>query len=232
MSDMVILAGGLGTRLRDTVPGKQKVVAPVGSQPFLFILLDYLSGQGITRVILALGYLSDQVKSLLSNFDNEQLEIVFSVESQPLGTGGALKLALPHVKSERVWVMNGDSFIRFELQDVIDMQQQKEAAVVLVSTFVDDVSRFGSIETSADCRVTAFLEKKSGGGKVSGWVNAGVYYLKAAMIECIPEGNVSIEKEMFPQWLEQGVFVCQQNMPFIDIGTPESYGGAEEFFKP
>ncbi|MEJ0068233.1 MAG: sugar phosphate nucleotidyltransferase [Pseudomonadota bacterium] len=168
--DVVVLAGGLGTRLRGAIGALPKILAPVAGRPFLDILLDHIARHGFRRVILLLGYRADAVRAHLASRPSA-LDVEIFVETTPLGTAGALRTAVPHVQSDPVLVMNGDSFVQFDAVAFLDAYQRSGAPAALVSVMVPDASRYGALDIDSDERVVRFLEKRPGGGP--GPINAG-----------------------------------------------------------
>jgi D-glycero-alpha-D-manno-heptose 1-phosphate guanylyltransferase len=233
-----ILAGGLGTRLRSVVSDRPKVLATVLGKPFLAYLLDQLAGAGIDRVVLLTGYRGEQIQQEFGDrYGNVALD--YSIETSPLGTAGALRLALPKLfpasaaesgGPRSVLVLNGDSYCSADLRLFRAFHDHARADASLVLAQVNDTSRFGKVETTPQNRLERFLEKQEAGG--AGSINAGIYLINRDLIEEIPEGRpVSIEREMFPEWLQTHTLVgfgCQG--AFLDIGTPESYREAETIF--
>jgi D-glycero-alpha-D-manno-heptose 1-phosphate guanylyltransferase len=226
--DAIVLAGGMGTRLRQVVADRPKVLAEVGGKPFLTRLLDQLLTAGVTSVVLSTGYMAEMLEAEIGT-RYRGLVICYSRERQPLGTGGALRLALEKTQSDPLLVLNGDSFCDVDLWELCAFHCHKQARATLVLTSVEDTSRFGSVETDANGAVTRFEEK--GGASGPGWINAGVYCLAREMIAEIPAGRaISIEQEVFPKLMGAGLFGFRVCGAFIDIGTPHSYAEAERFF--
>jgi D-glycero-alpha-D-manno-heptose 1-phosphate guanylyltransferase len=223
-----ILSGGLGTRLRSVVDDRPKVLAEVQGRPFLSFLLDQLVAAGLRTVVLCTGYLGKQIQTKFGA-SYGSLNLVYSQEPSPLGTAGALRLALPLLKSDSVLAMNGDSFCDTALNDFWDLYDERRVAAALLLTHVADTKHYGRVYVDAAGRVLKFDEKDGSGGP--GWINAGIYLLKHRLLETIPANSaVSLEREMFPAWIEQGLYGCQGNGRFIDIGVPEAYAAAEHFF--
>ena len=224
-----ILAGGLGTRLRTVAMDRQKVVAEVAGRPFLFFVLNQLNEAGLRKVVLCVGHLAGQVEAELGRSFGS-LRLRYSHETSPLGTGGALRHALDLIESDHVLVLNGDSFCSVDLAAVYAKHLERGADLTLVLTHVADTSRFGHVCLDAEDRVTAFREKHASGGP--GWVNAGVYFMSRGMLEDItPEASVSLEREVFPRWVNRTCFGYRSSGSFIDIGTPESYHEAQELLR-
>lgn len=224
----VILAGGLGTRLRSVVADRPKVMAEVNGRPFLCFLLDQLTMAGIRRVVLCTGYLADTVSSLLGSRYN-QAELLYSVETEPLGTGGALRLALPLLKSDPLLVLNGDSYCALDLPQFAAAHHSAGAVASLALARVADISRYGAVTVETNGAISRFEEK--GAGRGEGLINAGIYLLPAAAIAAIPAGTmVSLERDIFPGLIGNGLFGFAQTGRFIDIGIPDDYRAATTFF--
>lgn len=224
----MILAGGLGTRLREVVCDKPKVLAAVNDRPFLQYLLDQLSQNGIGRVVLGTGYLGEQIESAFGN-SYRGTRLVYSREPEPMGTGGALRHALPLLDSEELLVLNGDSFCDFDYRGFRALHREKGAPMSLCLAQVPDVARYGAVKVDAEGRILEFVEKGALSG--AGLINAGIYLLRRAVIESVPAGRaVSLEKEVIPELIGAGLSGFRTRGRFIDIGVPEDYRAAQEFF--
>ena len=224
-----ILAGGLGTRLRPVLAQRPKVLASVNGRPYLSYLLDQLEGTGVRTVVVCTGYLGEQVRAAFGN-SYRGINLLYSQESVPLGTAGALRLALPLFKSEVVLVMNGDSYCEADLKAFWMFHRERRSQGSLLLAKVDDTRAHGRVRMDGEGVVTAFNEK--GICREPGWINAGVYLLSRSLLQTIPQ-TFSLEKDVFPQWVTAGLLHGYSSQGrFIDIGTPESYARAEEFFAP
>ena len=230
--DVVVLAGGLGTRIRDTLGDTPKLLAPIGGTPFLDILLGRLGHFGARRVILGLGHLGGKVAEYLESHTPEGMDMITAIEPEPLGTAGALRFIASHIESDPVMVMNGDSFTGADLCDFVEAHRGSDAEGSILAAEVEDTASFGRLGVSPEGRVLEFSEKdpdQTG----PGLINAGVYLFDAAMMEKIKtmEGP-SLERDVF-QALDPGTLgaVVGQG-PFIDIGTPEDLQRASEVLKP
>ena len=224
----VILAGGLGRRLRSAVSDKPKVLAEVLDRPFLEYLLDQLSSAGIREVVLCTGYMACQV---IERFGQtyKNMHLIYSMEEQQLGTGGALRFALPHLWSDTILVMNGDSYTDMDLSAYMNWFFQRNGDVALSLTKVSNTARYGSVTVDTNGQITAFNEK--GTRESSGWINAGIYLMKKSIIASIPADRpYSLESEFFPSLIGNKLLGFRSVGRFIDIGTPTSYMEAEEFF--
>src|SRR4051812_33523420 len=221
-----ILAGGLGTRLRPAVADRPKGLAPVGGRPYLTYVLDQLAAALVRDVVLLTGHGAGRVRDALGDAYGT-LRLTYSAEPAPLGTAGALRLALPHLKSPTVLLLNGDSYCDVDLGA---FPPAHRGGVSMVLARVPDASRFGRVRARRDGRIILFEEKGAAGGP--GWVNAGIYLLDRSLIEEIPAGRpASLERDLLPAWVaarRARGFPCGGR--FLDIGTPQSYAEAEDFF--
>ena len=207
---------------------RPKVLAAVNGKPFLSYLLNQLKKAGIRHAVLCTGYMGDMIRESVGN-DHNGMALAYSPEPIPLGTGGALRLALPLLHSDPVLVMNGDSYCQTDLDAFFIWRREQDIPNAMVLTLLDDVARFGSVEMDSRNRITRFREKTY--EKSRGFVNAGIYLLCKKAIARIPEGrSVSLEREIFPALIEEGIAGFLSRGEFIDIGTPESYRTAEAFF--
>ena len=227
----LILVGGAGTRLRPVVADRPKALAEVGGHPFLERLLAQLSqaNLNIHRVVLCTGYMGDRVQKALGERYG-QLELIYSHESSPLGTAGAIRNALPLIPSWPVLVLNGDSFCDLDLAAYSAHHQAKNASASIALTRVNKPERYGQVEINDSDEIVRFSEKGQGDG--SGWVNAGIYLLTCPVVESIATGRaVSIEYDIFPAWIGRRLYGYRGGQHFIDIGTPASYAQANRFFE-
>ncbi len=225
----LILAGGLGTRLRTAVADRPKALAEIEGRPFLSYLLDQLLALGVRHVVLCTGYLGEQIEAAFGTHYGS-LVLEYSHEAQPLGTGGAVKYALPKCPSNPMLVMNGDSYCVADLNAFWTWYQQRRIATgALLLTHVENGQRYGQVQMSDRGRIVAFQEK--GAVDQPGWINAGIYLLDQALFTAVPDQQaVSLERELFPSWLARGLHGYPSNGDFIDIGLPQSYYAAADFF--
>ena len=228
--DAIILAGGLGTRLQGVVDDVPKSMAPVNGIPFLEYQLTYLSDWGIKNAILAVGYRKDMI---INHFGNhyKDLKIIYAVEDEPLGTGGAVKKAMEYVVARNVLILNGDTYFKVSFDKLLMIYQIKKSKVMVVLKEVPDVSRYGTVKIDYNGKVTGFAGKGNNKGK--GFVNGGVYYINKAFFESFdfPE-KFSFEKDFLETYYTAYDFhgmVCNQY--FLDIGVPEDYKKAQDDFK-
>lgn len=219
----VILAGGLGTRLRDCVPDLPKVMAPVGGRPFLEYILDRLDAGGISEVILSVGY---RAEAIMAHFGEryKRLPLRYAIEKEPLGTGGAVAYALAGSDEVPALVLNGDSYLEIDYSELIRWYRRDPSEAAMVLRRVKDVSRYGSV-LCEDGRVTGFLEKGAGG---PGLVNAGIYILEPAVFSRYTlSEKFSIERDLWQRYNEKmRLRAYETEAYFIDIGVPQDYARA------
>ncbi len=222
----VLLVGGLGTRLRSVVPSKPKALAEVGEHPFIELPIRQLATQGLRRLVLCSGHLAEQLEETLGSGAELGISIEYSRETTPLGTGGALRLAMPLLEScTEVLVMNGDSFTDLDFGGLLAFHRARGASVTLTAVPVEDAARYGTLTMAQDGRVLGFVEKS--GRTERGTISAGIYVFSRGALERLPEGRSSLERDLLPRLVAEGsVFGFSTPGPFIDIGTPEDYARA------
>ncbi|MGP8155333.1 MAG: nucleotidyltransferase family protein [Candidatus Acidiferrales bacterium] len=222
----ILLVGGMGTRLRPVLRTTPKPLAPIGNAPFLQLLVRQLRSQGIRRLVMCTGHLADQVEKEFSDGRKWDVAIAYSRESRPLGTAGAVKLAERCVpQASDFLVMNGDSFLELDFRELIRFHRVHNGLISMAVRRVPDATRYGAVQLDTDNRVVGFREKEA--SSFPGIVNGGVYVFKRAVLQHIPDGPASLEKDVFPRLLEHGVYALEQKGMFIDIGTPEDYARAQ-----
>lgn len=225
--DVVILTGGMGTRLQATLPNLPKGLAPVGGRPFLTYLLDRLAGFGVARTILCTGYRGDMIRDMLG-MAYASIRLVYSRETRPLDTGGALRLALPLFRHATILVLNGDSYVHSDLMAFRSWFQQSNAPAALLLARMPDPSRYGRVKLGGGDDIKAFMEK--GGQSDPGWVNAGIYLFNRHVIDAIePNCRVSLERKIFTALVGYGLKGYRTQAELLDIGTPESFRRAAPF---
>jgi len=225
--EAIVLAGGLGTRLRTVIPDLPKPMAPVAGRPFLAWILDRLADAGFGRAVLAVGYRHEAIRDHFGT-DYRGMQLAYSVEQAPLGTGGAMRLALDQVDESPVFVLNGDTYLEVDYAEMRAAHVAHGAALTVAVARVPDVSRYGSLRIEDD-RICAFLEKGSQG---PGYINAGVYLVDADVLAGIPVGTpYSFEQElMVPGVATLRPLAFRTDGLFIDIGVPEDYERAQGLF--
>jgi D-glycero-alpha-D-manno-heptose 1-phosphate guanylyltransferase len=229
--DGIILAGGLGTRLKEVVQDLPKPLAPVGGRPFLDLVLASLAScQRLGKVIMATGYLSGKVVETYSGRSDFPFEIGFSVEETPLGTGGAIRKALDQVETDEVIALNGDSIAEVSWEELFRFHARSNGVMTIVLRTVDNPGRFGTVILGGNGRVIRFEEKRP--GSQPGPINAGIYLFRRSLFYGVPSGEtLSLERDLIPQFLEKGVYGFVTQGKFIDIGVPEDYRIAGEYLE-
>jgi NDP-sugar pyrophosphorylase family protein len=227
--DAIVLAGGLGTRLRPLVKEMPKCLAPVGDRPFLDIILAQLEAAGcVQAVVLAVGYKSEAIVERYRDSERYPFRIDFSIETAPLGTGGAIVQALPLTSTLDVLVMNGDTFVELDIPRFENAHVSNNASVTMAVVTVTDAARYGTVELDPTTgRVARFSEKTMA---TAGIVNAGCYLMRRSWLEAMPRGKMlSLEKAILPGLIAKGIYPYHVEGRFIDIGTPESYLAAQNY---
>jgi NDP-sugar pyrophosphorylase family protein len=226
--DVVILCGGLGSRLAGVVGDRPKPMAQMGRRPFLDILVDYFSSFGFRRFVLCTGHRSEVVREHYSR-RSDSLEFVISEEPAPLGTAGAVKHAEVFVKSNPFLVANGDSFCPMDLTEFCDFHSAKRAVMSMAVVESENRNDAGRVAMDACQRIVGFEEK--GPGRHGRYVNAGLYLFQREILSLIPANTKSsLEYDLFPKLIAEGMFAFVASRPLIDIGTPERYESAKDFF--
>lgn len=222
----VLLVGGMGTRLRSVLPDMPKPLASFGGKPFLDLLVRQLRYQGIRQMVMCTGHLADQIENEFDDGRAWDVVIEYSREPHALGTAGAVKLAERYLQDvPEFLVVNGDSFLEVNFHQLIRFHHEHGGLVSMAVSEVKNAARYGTVQMRADGWVTGFAEKT--GSESAGLINAGVYVFSRAVLEHIPDAPASLERDVFPRLLDQGVYALEQHGIFIDIGTPEDYAHAQ-----
>jgi NDP-sugar pyrophosphorylase family protein len=229
----VILAGGLGKRLRKVVRDRPKSMAPVLGKPFLQYQIEQLKKYNIIEIVLCVGYLANQIKSYFKDGVKFGVDIRYAEEEKPLGTAGALKNSRDYLGDEAFLALNGDSYSGVDFLKFIQFHREKRGKGAILLTRISYPEDYGLVKLDEDNRITRFFEKP---GKTSsgGIINAGVYFLEPQVLNYIPEGKqISLEKEIFPYLLKKNLplFGYLTSDYFIDIGTPQKYAQIQENMK-
>ena len=222
--EAVILAGGKGTRLSSVISDIPKPLAPVAGRPFLDHLVDQLTADGIMRrIIFSTGYMANKITDWANTRSCDSiLECI--EEFEPLGTGGALLNAADTCVSETILVSNGDSMVRVSFKSVLEEHYRMGFSISMVVVNVANTSRYGKVELDAN-RVIAFKEKD--GSSEPGYINAGIYVINRDCLKSFPRTTSSFETDILPSLIEGGIGAYVTDLPFCDIGIPDSYYSAQ-----
>jgi len=220
MTKAIILAGGKGTRLWPITNGGQKVIVNIAGKSFLEFIIEKLIQENFTKVYLAIGYKSDDVTKLIMNL-NLDIDIELIVESKALGTGGAIKNVLSKLPVGDYVIINGDSYNEINYTKFFKRHEFLKADVSILTKYVKNISRYGTLKLDNDNRVERFLEKT--GRDVPGIINAGVYVVKSNIFDNIQKEIFSFEIFLADIVLKHKIISIPSNSYFIDIGTPEDF---------
>lgn len=228
LDTVIILAGGLGTRLKSILPETPKCLAPINNKPFVGLLINYLKNQGVTNFIFSLGYKSELVVNYLRD-EFGDTNIDYSIEDEQLGTGGAIKLALSRVLSDDVLVINGDTFFNNNLNLFYIFHKQNNSKFTIALTKVENNNRFGSVVLNDKKEVTDFFEKNQSSSVL---INAGQYIInKVEFLNYNTENKFSIELDFFQNnSIKKVIYGYEYISDFIDIGIPDDLIRAQTFF--
>ena len=217
--DVVILCGGLGSRLRKISGDLPKALMPFAGRPFINVLIDFLLPFGFRRFVLCVGHLRDKFREHFSACD---YEIVFSEEVEPLGTGGAVKNAQPHIATSPFLLVNGDSLCQADLREFREFHMRKPAVLSIVLCRPFSENAYGMVEVDREDRIVAFREK--GEVREGSFINAGIYLAERRIFELMPQVPCfSLERDLIPAILPHGCYGFITDAELIDIGTPERY---------
>jgi len=218
--EAIILSGGLGTRLKSVIDDMPKPMAPIGNKPFLEYILDFLMHQGVTRVILATGYKREKIENYFGTFYGK-LSLDYSVETEPLGTGGAIKQAFLKVDGERAFVLNGDTFFDVHLGELLKTHVSMKADITLALKPMKEFNRYGAVIIEKDW-VTEFKEKEQAD---FGKINGGIYIVEKSVFEKLHMPyKFSFETDLLVRNMDKlKIGSLTMDKYFIDIGIPEDY---------
>ena len=228
LNEAIILAGGLGTRLRSVVSEAPKSMALINGRPFLEYLLEHLRKKGMKKFIFSVGYLSTHIQQYFgAKF--KDCEIVYAYEEKPLGTGGAIKNAIQFADSDHVLITNGDSLFLVDIQKEFDTHKRLRADITLALKPMKNFERYGAIRLDDQQRIIAFLEKQP---MKEGLINGGVYIFDRQRFETLSfPDKFSIEKDFFEAYLKEFRFIgFPSDKYFLDIGIPEDFKKAQVEF--
>jgi mannose-1-phosphate guanylyltransferase len=217
----LVLVGGFGTRLQPLTTDTPKPILEMVDRPFFGYMIDWLAGHGVDEVVLACGFLPDQMQEVLGDGPAGGPKLRYLVEPEPLGTAGAIKFAAPYLE-DRFLALNGDSLTDLDLTTLWNSHIERKARISLGLYPMDDPSEFGLVELGADGSVRSFTEKRAGADP--GLISAGAYVIEHEVLDMIPGGRkVSIEHEVFPLLVDDGLYGLSLDGYWKDIGTHDRY---------
>lgn len=228
--EAIILAGGLGTRLRTVVSDVPKSMADVNGRPFLEYVFDYLIRYNIGKVVVSTGYKGDMISGYFGK-KYRSLDLSYAEEKEPLGTGGGIRNAFRLIKGEEAFVMNGDSLFSINLEEMDKFHHSGHGLLTLALRYLEDTGRYGAVRLDISHRIKGFTEKKENGGP--GYINGGVYILNKDFITGdFFEDKFSIEKDCFEKYyMDHSMLGFVADGYFLDIGIPEDYERAQHEFQ-
>ncbi len=219
--ECIVLAGGLGTRLRSLVSNLPKCMAPIAGKPFLYYLLHYLQNNGCDHVILSLGYMHEEIEKWVKETP-WRFRISFVVEDEPLGTGGAIKLAVSVTEENHLFIINGDTYFNVDLQAMYHTHTKSVADLTIALRHMTEFDRYGTVKINSDNRILAFKEKEY---CKEGFINGGIYLLnkKSSLLD-LQNKKFSFETDIMQPSVEKNFFSGYvSNGYFIDIGIPVDF---------
>ena len=218
--EAIILAGGLGTRLRTVVTDLPKPMAPINDRPFLEYMLTYLASHGIRHVVLSVGYKHEIIQSHLGN-SFSGINLSYAIEDEPLGTGGAIRYAMRFIQSDRVFLLNGDTFFNVNLRDLSEFFNAYEPDIAMTVRLMHDFFRYGTVELDIS-RVKGFCTKKP---VKRGFINGGIYLIRTALFNRFNLAEkFSFESDFLEKYLQEiKIYAMESSDYFIDIGIPKDY---------
>lgn len=228
LPDTIILAGGLGTRLKSVIHDIPKPMAPIAGKPFLYRLLSYISKFNPSKIVLSTGYLSSNIEQYFGYSFND-IPILYSIEHEPLGTGGAIKKSLNYCNTDNCLILNGDTFFKIDYNELLKFHNSNKSDFTIALKDIEKPERYGTVETN-EGNIIAFKEKNK--ELKNGLINAGIYLLSKSTIKYFPtEEKFSFEKDFLEKNIEKlKIKAWVTDEYFIDIGIPEDLKKANDEF--
>jgi len=224
----IILAGGLGERLRPLTDTTPKPLLPIQGKPILQIHIENLRKHNIKNIILSIGYKADKIREYFGNGEKFGVNIQYCVEDEPLGTGGAIKLASKSIK-ETFLALNGDNVADYNFEEIYQSHQKNQAKVTLTLFPVEDVTKFGIAELDGD-KIIRFIEKPTVEQAPTNLNNAGAYFIEPGVLDILPEGKSSIERDCFEK-LKEGIYAHKHDSQWFPTDDLEKYQTAQRQWK-
>lgn len=227
--EAIVLAGGFGTRLRQVVSDVPKPMAPMDDRgtPFLALVLENLAGQGVENVVLSVGYMAEVIQRYFGD-SYMGMNVLYSVEDFPLGTGGAVKKAMELCSADMVFILNGDTYFDVDLLNMAQKHWACGADFTLAAREMSNFDRYGALEMTDEDRIIAFREKQY---CTHGYINGGIYYMGREILSDVGTTTFSLEKDFLEKKVDSLCVVAyKENGYFIDIGMPDDYQRAKDYW--
>lgn len=227
--EAVILAGGIGSRLKTVVNDRPKPMALINNKPFLYYLLSNLKKENFEHIILAVGFKHKIISDFFGN-TFQGMDISYAIEEKPLGTGGGILNALKHARKKNTFILNGDTYFPVAFDEIEKLANENKSDLIIALRKLTDVSRYGTISVNSENRVVDFIEKSY--QHIPGLINGGIYLIKnSSLIELRLPKKFSFEEDfLMAKFNEKLFFGIPFNNYFLDIGIPESYKQAQKDF--
>jgi D-glycero-alpha-D-manno-heptose 1-phosphate guanylyltransferase len=225
--EAIVLAGGLGTRLRSVINDRPKVMALVSGRPFLEYVILFLKKNGVTKFIFSLGYQSDKIIEFVTT-SNLDIDYEFSIENIQLGTGGAIKKSLEFTNNENILVVNSDTYFNFDLMSMMLQHKLNNADFTIALKLLKNFDRYGTVEINDQLRISSFIEKKY---TSDGFINAGYMILNRRKFNENTNNypvSFSVETDLLQKISKLNIYGFKSTGFFIDIGIPEDYNFAQQ----
>jgi D-glycero-alpha-D-manno-heptose 1-phosphate guanylyltransferase len=228
--EAVILAGGLGTRLKSIIQDIPKPMADINGRPFLAFVLENLIAKGVDRFVISAGYKHEVIREYFKNEFNG-VPVIYCIEDEPLGTGGGIKKSLELCTEENVLILNGDTFFNADLVQLSEVHAAKKSNLTMVLRKVENAGRYGNVEFGNDSRLSGFKEKNDNSN--AGYINGGIYLIKKNIFTTLSfPDKFSFEKDFLEKYYSiLNMYVCLSEAYFIDIGIPTDYEKAKQELK-
>lgn len=219
IKEAIILAGGKGTRLKSVLPDLPKPMAPINGKPFLVYQLKYLQNNGIDSIVLSVGYKWQVIRKYFGD-QYKNIHLKYSIEKEPLGTGGAIKQALTMINGEEVIILNGDTYFPVNISHLFKYHTKKSSEITVALKFLQETNRFGNILMNSNNRIIKFFEKVNFGDVL---INGGIYIVSKKIFKKIDKIKFSFEKDILSKTCRFLIFGKDFSTVFIDIGIPKDY---------
>ncbi len=222
--ETIVLAGGFGSRLNSHLMGNPKPIVDINGKPFLYYLFNYLKKNNVKKIILSVFYKYEKIINLFGH-DYEGIDIVYSIDPSPLGTGGALKNAVKHVNSKNAIIVNGDTYYDIDLNKLFKKHINNQNDITMAVKPMKNFTRYGSVDIDSDNNVIKFMKKKK---QVFGYIDGGIMCINKNIFRDYNKKKFSFNDFISSNLIAFGVKAIKFDNSFIDIGTPDDYNKAKQ----